>query len=1114
MSLAKRHDHGHGGLCGGLDHHSGDYTAAQRRDLDLVLDFNRAMTEAINAGRDVRATEAYLDPDPMRYMWVDEGQGRIAEQIAGAHRLLAEAPELPGMARDGVEWVQESARAARPSIASSPDGMTLTAWLEWVPEQGEVLRARVETTGAADAVMPGRDDSRPGRSESSPAIVVEEVTTEPIDLFRPVAVIDGTGTCWVLVGRRNPDSGHVAVWAYRRSETGWGKPEAVSHTDHPSFNQEVAVTADGGLEVCWQARDGARFAIFARSHGPGGWGETRLVSAGAQGNVWDPSVTTLPDGGTAYAWSEYAEGSYRVVLRTRGADGVLSEPRPLTGGTDYALHPSLASTGDGRLWCAFDLITVHAHGGSGPTRLRAVAEVGTDPAVIDGVRASGASVPSELLPDVAASIRVVEVLDHGVREAPGGLAEGLDVVPSGLPKLVATADGGLGVAYRVHRRLPLMTYYWEVAAQVLGPDGWEPPTTFSGSDGTLEEPSVAASADGLVVAAQMDRRLERALTWTEGFGGRECPYLYEHHGAVIWHGIHGLGQIVLAGMSSAGPVWTPPKAAREPLVDVGERGAESAQSLHGGIVESADRTEARRWADRTERTRHTTHLDGEEMTLYWGDLHRHSLVSRCTSGDEPSLEDFYRYAWDVCDYDFWAVTDHAENSSEHQWWGIQKIADLFHIPGVFVPLYGFEWTSADTGHQNVIFGDVARGAPSFSAFAEGTTDPAGLWRALAEHPSYPAITIPHHPGSAMVHNDWDYHDPRYSRLVEIFQACRGNYESDRCFRQYSDGTATGTFTVDGLLRGHRFGFVGSSDHGHGASYVGAYARSLERAEVFDALQARRTFAATTRDVTLDVRMTGGESGQAFLGEEVVIVGARTLHIRASGYADLARVEVVRDGELVHVVEPDIVSSGEVALGLRVEWGQAEGATVWDGALRVSGGRVLATPYWSPEVVSVEETQVSWQATTHSFGEPYGAQRGAAEMTLLGPPAAEVEVRVGERTLHTTLAAVQDAFARDGELVIPGPAHALGELRLQPSVGGLTSLGVRELEVEWTDPSVAGPPPGASGQATFSTATFYTESFYYVRLYQVDGEMAWSSPIWVLPPGAESLAKRGGGAQYP
>ena len=244
----------------------------------------------------------------------------------------------------------------------------------------------------------------------------------------------------------------------------------------------------------------------------------------------------------------------------------------------------------------------------------------------------------------------------------------------------------------------------------------------------------------MVLATQADGRLQRALHWTEGFGGRECPYLADHHGAVIWHGVHGAGQVVLTAMASAGPATTG-----------GRRSA---------AVVSAERQEARRWAAADGPTSTSScRPTAQTYQLYWGDLHRHSLVSRCTSGDEPSLEDFYRYAWDVNEYDFWAVTDHAENSTAYQWWSIQKIADLLHVPGRFVPLYGFEWTSADCGHQNVIYGDVARGAPIFSAFAEGSTTPDGLWRGLAAHPRFPAITIPHHPGSAMVHNDWDYHDP-------------------------------------------------------------------------------------------------------------------------------------------------------------------------------------------------------------------------------------------------------------------------------------------------------------------------------------------------------------------
>lgn len=1077
--------HHHGGTCGGLDHHSQEYTAQQQRDLDLVLAFNASMSEAINAGLDVTETEAFMDPDPLRYMWVDEGQGKIAEQVAGGRKVLAAAPQLPGVAREGVQWIEESARAARPSVAAAADGCVLTTWMEWVPQRGEVLRVQLSQPGA-DAV-------------------VEEVVTEPADLFRPIAAFDGAGTPWVFVARRDTASSPVEVHAARRDLVGsgdvrsdsaptdrnWSPLERVSDTGHPSFNHEVAPDGAGGLIVTWQAPAGSGFGIYARQWSAAGWEATSLVSRGVEANVWDPVVAAMPDGSAMFAWSEYAEGSYRVVLRKRAADGALGEPRVITGGSDYALHPNLAVTRDGRLWCAFDQITMHGHGGSGPTRLRPIDEVGADPAAISGVRASGDSVPSELLPEVSASIRVVEVLADGVREAPGEVASRLDVVPSGLPKLVASADGGLAVVYRIHRKLPLMTYYWEVAAQTLGPDGWEPPTTFSGTDGTLEEPSVAAYPGGVVIAATMDRRLERALTWTEGFGGRDCPYLYEHHGSVIWHGIHGLGQIVHARLGDLPPVWSP-----------------SGEAAGMPTVRSDMKVEVRRWVGGSveapsgkgaERERPSVVVHGEQMQLYWGDLHRHSLVSRCTSGDEPSLEDFYRYAWDVCDYDFWAVTDHAENSSEHQWWSIKKIADLFHIPDVFVPLYGFEWTSADSGHQNVIFGDVGRGAPLFSCMADETNTPAGLWEALKQHPDYPAITIPHHPGSAMVYNDWDYNDPQYSRLVEIFQACRGNYETPGCFRQYSDGTATGTFALDGLLRGHRFGFIASSDHGHGASYVGAYARSLDREEVFSALHERRTFAATTRDVTLDVRLVGSESGEAFMGEEAVIVGSRTVQVTASGYADVARIEIVRDGRVVHVVSPTVAQVGEVEVGLRVEWGEADGSKLWDGSVRVLDAegadadgapgpraRVLATPFWGPAVVAVDESSVTWQATTHSFGDPYGAQRGEVEMTLVGSPETVVVVQMADRSLRATLAEICEAFDVDGRLGIRAEVGALGRAALQPSVGGLTSLGERTITIEWTDPAPAG-----------SAESPHAESFYYVRSYLVDGEMAWSSPIWAL-----------------
>ncbi|MBA2464532.1 MAG: hypothetical protein H0V42_06110, partial [Nocardioidaceae bacterium] len=297
---------------------------------------------------------------------------------------------------------------------------------------------------------------------------------------------------------------------------------------------------------------------------------------------------------------------------------------------------------------------------------------------------------------------------------------------------------------------------------------------------------------------------------------------------------------------------------------------------------------------------------------------------------------------------------------------------------------------------------------------------------------------------------------------------RGNYESAGAFRQYSDATMAGTFVVDGLLRGHRFGLIASSDHGHGASYVGAFSESLDRAAVFDALHSRRTFAATTRDVVVDVRM-----GDAFLGEEVTTDEPRELTIHAGGYTELARVDIVRNGVVVHVTEPPLpLQDGWVSVPLRLEWGGSHETTHWDGVLRIDGGRIVQTPFWSPEITVANDREVAWTNTTKSFGELYGAQRGGIELTLMGPPEATVSVALPGRHLDVTLAALMVEPRQE----LPGSP---GHVRLQPGIGGLSGLGTSTLDLTWRDDDA-------------------TPAFYYVRVFQVDGEMAWSSPIWVAP----------------
>lgn len=1075
--------------CDGGDHRLEAYALADRRLLEAVESFDRELVAGFAGGLDLTATLAALDPDPARYTWVDEGGGIVGEILADARRLLAVAPRLAGFTLLGSVSLPAAAPASRPAVAAAADGSLIVAWVEWF-------------AGAGERVVTVRTDAN-GTPSEDPQVVSGALG----DCLRPSVAFDGDGSAWVAFGLRRQGAVEVHA-ACAPPGARFGTAEALGVSPGPALNQELAVRSDGRLEMCWQGWSKGRFQVLARTQvasagtGPvaGSWGAVEQLSDDDERNVWDPTLAAAADGTIGYAWTTYGEGGYRTRVLRRGPDGT-AEAATIAPAGAYSLHPSLAFGPDGSLWCATDEVTVAAHGGSGPTRLRERAELGSPRRT--GFRPDGRAVPGDLAPEVDAEVVVVGV-EGATLTRTGRVGEGSVVSPCGLPRLAVTTSGALAVSYRALRRLPLMLYYWDTLVSWHGPSGWGRPTTFDEADGPLEEPGLVASGDEVVVCWQEDGRRDRELAWTEGFGGEECLARREHYGEVVWHTLHTGGRV------RVGRVGCPPGTARSAVSDgsavpgdldgraharsarTGDGGAFPRHDPAGGDPASGDPADgdpardARPWARArhpgTTPERYTTTLGARTVSLYWGDLHRHSLISRCTAGDEPELDDFYRYAFDVCEYDFWAVTDHAENTSAYQWWSIQKLADVLHVPGAFVPFYGFEWTSA-TGHQNVVYESSQRGAPIYSSTAAGSATPAQLWAHL-RGAGQRSLTIPHHPGSAMVPFDWSYRDEEMMALVEVFQACRGNYEDDGCFRQFSDATLAGTFVGDGLRAGHRFGLIGSSDHGNGAGYVGAFAESLSREAVFDALAGRATMAATTRDIVLDVRL-----GETFMGGIAPPADRATLAVHAEAYGELARIEVVGPAGLIArtAVEPGL-AAGEMAVPLRVEWRTGSlPLTDWSGRLRVEGGSILPTRYWSPEIVEVSPEVVSWCAATRNFRSQYGAQRGGVELTVLGPPDASltVETASGGGTVRLGDLAgrigpgLPDTGARGGSRRVELARGAQGTLGLQLGTGGLLGLGTDRLDTSF---DLQLDEPG----------------WVYVRAVLEDGEMAWSSPIWTTP----------------
>jgi len=83
----------------------------------MVLAFNHRLAAAIDDNIDVTDTVAALDPDPLRYMWVDEGDGQIPAQLAKAAAVLEHAPYLAGQVRKSARPLPRSRNASRPTCS-------------------------------------------------------------------------------------------------------------------------------------------------------------------------------------------------------------------------------------------------------------------------------------------------------------------------------------------------------------------------------------------------------------------------------------------------------------------------------------------------------------------------------------------------------------------------------------------------------------------------------------------------------------------------------------------------------------------------------------------------------------------------------------------------------------------------------------------------------------------------------------------------------------------------------------------------------------------------------------------------------------------------------------
>lgn len=240
-------------------------------------------------------------------------------------------------------------------------------------------------------------------------------------------------------------------------------------------------------------------------------------------------------------------------------------------------------------------------------------------------------------------------------------------------------------------------------------------------------------------------------------------------------------------------------------------------------------------------------------TLVHADMHNHTAMSDADGDPELAFASMRDAGLDVA-----ALTDHAtflsyEGLSQSEWDKTGLLADAADDPGAYTAIRGFEWSHPHHGHANVWFTDdwVDLG---------GAGSPGFLYSWLQ---SRDAVASFNHPGrEAGRFDDFSFSAGALDKMVGLEMFNRGD---DYLFDGWDSGTTSPLVAC--LNAGWRTGLTGVTDeHGtnwgfpEGKGRSGLWVTENTRAGVFEAMRARRFFAARVSGLRLDATANGIQMG--------------------------------------------------------------------------------------------------------------------------------------------------------------------------------------------------------------------------------------------------------------
>jgi hypothetical protein len=490
--------------------------------------------------------------------------------------------------------------------------------------------------------------------------------------------------------------------------------------------------------------------------------------------------------------------------------------------------------------------------------------------------------------------------------------------------------------------------------------------------------------------------------------------------------------------------------------------------------------------------------------ILFGDIHNHNAHGYGRGSIERSIDIAREHL------DFFAFTGHSSwhdleeiEGGRHRhfiegfkrltetWPRVQERIAEANADGSFVSFLGFEWHSNRFGDQCVIFPRDFRPIKY--------TNHVDQLRAFCLEEG--ALMIPHHlaypKGRRGV--NWDVFDPACTPVVEIF-SFHGLSEHDRgphpMVRGSPGGRQTGNTVRAALGAGRKFGFVASTDNhagfpgAWGEGLMGVHADVLSREAILDAIRRRRTYALTGDRIRVEARLNGLP-----MGADVPAAPEYAFAAEIDALDEIEVVELVVDGEVYERFWPSKPAGGlEEPVLLRYEWGWGPWGELaldricdWQQALSVQGGEVLRMdkclgggPFDEDRrhrITLRDAARVDIQSHTSRRGAFHDVATHAVVLQVAGTPETRIDLALQRP------AALQ-ASATLGELM-------RGSANFHAGPYGAESFQLHR--------AVA-----ASDHRLAITTTLRPRdlrSYAYLRVRQMNGQLAWTSPFFVAADAA-------------